>query len=108
MLNCAAAELDNVAVKARSDSCISQWLANHGALDGTTMRATGNGWRRRGRRRLQRALAGHASPRRPASRGTADRPAPGLRAAAETARRERTEYLTAFEGLDASIITWIG
>jgi hypothetical protein len=28
--------------------------------------------------------------------------------AAERLRRERTEYLMAFEGLDASIITWIG
>ena len=32
----------------------------------------------------------------------------GCDRAAEHRGRERTEYLMAFEGLDASIITWIG
>lgn len=50
------------------------------------------------------------SPKRPAwTRTTRRPPGPaGCDPAAERRRRERTEYLMAFEGEDASIITWIG
>jgi hypothetical protein len=62
---------------------------------------------RRIRLRRNRRLGEFEKDDRP-SHGRRRTSRPSYTATAEPRRRERTEYLTAFDGQDASITTWIG